>query len=277
MLLLAGLMGIVGVGAASFAVVQLQENADEDDVPPDELPDPEESGDLLDQLTGLDDAGIAGTNASDVLAGTDAGEAITGEQGDDQIGGYGGNDLLFGGQGHALIRAGDGNDLVFSEFEDDMLHGETGLDTLHGGDGNDVLNVIVRAPFGGGTIDHDEGDLLNGGTGGHTVIVGNDDIDNTGHGADQIMLGDWIMEGHPSEVLDYTAGKDSLMLVWDDLEEGTTEPEVEVASDPYDSEVMHIVMNGRSVAEIYGDANLTVQDVTLIPLSSALIVGLEPA
>lgn len=49
MLWLAGLMGLVGVGAASFAVVQIQQDDDEDDAPPDtgEL---ENNGNLLEQL-----------------------------------------------------------------------------------------------------------------------------------------------------------------------------------------------------------------------------------
>ena len=97
------------------------------------------------------------------------------------------------------------------------------------------------------------------------------------HRDDQIMLGDWITKGHPAEVLDYEPAKDSLMLVWDDLARTADEPDVTVESDPFDAEVMHILMNCKSVAEIYGDPELTVADITLIPLSSALIVGLEPA
>ena len=92
-----------------------------------------------------------------------------------------------------------------------------------------------------------------------------------------IMLGDWITEGPPAEVLDYEPAKDSLMLVWDDLAPDGHEPTVSVERDPFDAEVMHIVMNGKSVAEIYGDPALSVADITTIPLSSALIVGLEPA
>lgn len=90
-------------------------------------------------------------------------------------------------------------------------------------------------------------------------------------------LGDWIQHGAPSEVLDYQHSEESLMLVWDDLETDAPPPEVDVASDPFDDEVKHVLMNGKSVAEVYGDPNMTAADVTVIPLSSALIVGLEPA
>jgi hypothetical protein len=89
-------------------------------------------------------------------------------------------------------------------------------------------------------------------------------------------LGDWITQGAPSEVLDYQRTEDSLMLVWDDLETDAQEPDVAVESDPFDEDVKHVLMNGKSVAEVYGDPNLTVADLTVIPLSSALIVGLEP-
>ena len=71
--------------------------------------------------------------------------------------------------------------------------------------------------------------------------------------------------------------KDSLVLVWDDLDGPAEEPKVHVETDPYDDEVKHVVMNESSVAEVYGDPNLNTGDIIMIPLSSALIVGLEPA
>ncbi|QJF49929.1 hypothetical protein [Roseobacter ponti] len=92
-----------------------------------------------------------------------------------------------------------------------------------------------------------------------------------------VKLGDWIMQGTPSEPLDYTPGSDSLVVVWDDLADSAGEPRVGVAPDPYDPEVMHVTMNGSSVAEIYGEPALEAQDLTVIPLSSAMIAGLAPA
>ena len=95
--------------------------------------------------------------------------------------------------------------------------------------------------------------------------------------AEQISLGDWITEGKPAEAVDYDAVKDSLVLVWDDLDGPAEEPEVHVETDPFDDEVKHVVMNESSVAEVYDDPDLSTGDITMIPLSSALIVGLEPA
>jgi hypothetical protein len=102
------------------------------------------------------------------------------------------------------------------------------------------------------------------------------DLEDTHSGLSQVLLGDWIANGPEDEVFDYEAATESLVLIWDDIDAGADEPDVRVEQDPFDDEVMHILMNGKSVAEVYGDPNLTAADVTMIPLSSALIVGLEP-
>lgn len=90
-------------------------------------------------------------------------------------------------------------------------------------------------------------------------------------------LGDWITQGKTGEIVEYQAEKEQLMLVWDDIAAPLSEPTVDVADDPHDDEVKHILMNGQSVAEIYGAPDLHTGDVAIIPLSSALIAGLEPA
>lgn len=92
-----------------------------------------------------------------------------------------------------------------------------------------------------------------------------------------VALGDWINEGAPSEEINYHPDTERLMLVWDDLVDGATEPDVRVEHDLFDPDAMHVVMNDYSIAEIHGDPDLSAADLTVIPLSSALIVGLEPA
>ncbi|MDW3180376.1 hypothetical protein [Roseobacter sp.] len=92
---------------------------------------------------------------------------------------------------------------------------------------------------------------------------------------DEILLSDWIEQRDGSEILDYESQTESLMLVWDDTHEDASEPDVGVAPDPDDPEVMQVSMNGENVAEVYGDAELSVADLTLIPLSSAMAIGLE--
>lgn len=199
MLWLAGLLGIVGAGAASFIISPVE---DEDAVERSDVAD-DAQGDLLDQIKGLS--------------------------------------------------------------ESDPASGET------------LLHRIALDPNRAGIIDERGPDPLDEPDGYDRMIAGHGDaFADRDHDA-PIMLGDWITEGPPAEVLDYEPAKDSLMLVWDDLAPDGHEPTVSVESDPFDAEVMHIVMNGKSVAEIYGDPALSVADITTIPLSSALIVGLEPA
>lgn len=102
-----------------------------------------------------------------------------------------------------------------------------------------------------------------------------DDTD-TGSSSD-FSLTDWISERSGSEVLDYSSTSESLMLIWDDTQSDADEPKVDVAPDPDDPEVMQVSMNGENVAEVYGDTEMDASDLTLIPLSSAIIIGLAPA
>lgn len=88
-------------------------------------------------------------------------------------------------------------------------------------------------------------------------------------------LNHWIAERSGADRLDYEASTDGLMLIWDDSDAGATEPEVTVATDPENPAVMQIAMNGETVAQVHGDASLSASDLTLIPLSSAVEVGLE--
>lgn len=89
-------------------------------------------------------------------------------------------------------------------------------------------------------------------------------------------LTNWITERSGVEILDYSADDESLMLVWDDTDANAPEPDVDVAPDPDDPEVMQVSMNGENVAEVYGDAEMDASDLTLIPLSSAIVIGLMP-
>lgn len=336
-LLLAGLLGIAGVGAASFAIMS---TSDEDDIEiPDVEDDDEPSTNLLDSIDLQSDDIFSGTEGSDVLAGDQNSNEILGRDGADQIGGYGGADTLDGNAGDDFLFGGSGDDALYGGFGHDQIHGEdgedgllgdlgddslfghsgddrlfggsgsdsliggagddtlfgdqgndallggldndslwggAGSDVLNGGAGNDVLNGLVLAQTAG-LKDIDASDYLNGGGGEDTLIAGENDVVTSSDGADQILVGDWISQGGEAEITDYDAKEDSLMLVWDDMAASASEPDVTVEADPYDDEVMHVLMNGKSVAEVYGDPNLHISDITIIPLSSALIVDLDAA
>lgn len=174
MLLLAGLVSLMAVGATAFYAIDT-ETKDEDDWGPSSdrseddpdgmqqgssdiarLLDPSETGiflpEQLDEPTG------------EIITGSAENDTLTGTTGDDFIGGYEGDDLLDGRAGSNLIYGGDGNDTLIGGDGDDTLHGEDGDDLLFGGDGDDRL-------FG-----HDGDDTLHGGAGDDTLIggMGND-------------------------------------------------------------------------------------------------------
>ncbi|WP_196511933.1 choice-of-anchor I family protein [Nostoc sp. NZL] len=98
------------------------------------------------QLTGLNRYIVNALAGSDRVIGSDANEAIDGGKGNDYLDGKGSSDMLLGD---------DGND---------TLLGGTGSDIISGGDGNDLL-----IGWGGST---NEIDLLNGGKGADTYVLG---------------------------------------------------------------------------------------------------------
>lgn len=323
MLWLAGLMGLMAVGAVAYVDIDVSE--DTGDLPPD-----------------IPEDGT--TNLGDILIGTDGVDAISGGAGDDQIGGYGGDDVLFGRGGSDDVHGADGNDTLTGDIgddsingddgddnlsggddddsvmghnDDDMLHGGAGDDTLIGAEGNDTLmgdtgddalhgglddDVLhggsgTDTLFGGwgndtlsglgdsggaqgaslapkGLNDGDEADFLNGGGGDDLIISGQDDIVTAGDGADQIVLGDWITQGHAAHIMDYTATDDSLLFVWDDSIADSTEPDVSVLPDPDASGDYQVLMGDILVARVTGDAALDASDISLIPLSLAYSTGL---
>ena len=93
MLFLAGLMGLITVGAAAFIDIGLEEeeSATDEDAP-----------------------------AGDVISGTPRDDLIIGSGGSDQIAGYGGDDL---------VEARNGDDTVFGDSGDDTLRGGAGTMT----------------------------------------------------------------------------------------------------------------------------------------------------
>jgi hypothetical protein len=219
MLWLAGLLGIVSVGATSLVMHQPDVEAEpeeDDDKFPVDAPGSLAEGDMFEFFPG----------GSDTEGSFDA-------TGSDQL-------------SEAFFSTQDDSDYdVFDAAEKDEWPTS---DTPAA----QVLQEIVEDPEAAGPLDVD-----------------------AEANATPVKLWDWLVQGEPSEVLDYDARSDSLMLVWDDLADGAEEPAVRVEKDPFDADVMHVLMNDKSVAEIYGDPDLTSADITMIPLSSALIVGLE--
>ena len=209
MLWLAGLMGLVGVGAASIAVVHLQEDDEEDDLAPLESA-PNDGTDLLDEIATL------------------------------------------------RSEAFEEDDFHLSDETDDLILYKEIIASQDLSVGDDPYDVF--API---SDEDDTAELLPLPLNAISPLT-------------SPLAGDWITNGEPHEVVDYEAEKERLMLVWDDMAHGAAEPEVDVTEDPDDPEVMQVTMNGAPVADIYGDPELSLADLTIIPLSSALIAGLRP-
>jgi hypothetical protein len=219
MLWLAGLLGIAGVGAASFMVIDTPQETDEDEDLLADEPLPVSDG-FLSFEHSESPSGSETANARDALAGTH----------------------------HAGL------------LDDDDFDPSQDEDVSPVATGHALLNSIVDDPF------DDSLAGLGGDDGGYELDEGT-----------KFMLGDWISQSTGPEIIDYEAKKDCIVLVWDDTSALVQEPDVSVAPDPDDPEVMQVQMNGSTVAEVYGDCELSVSDLTLIPLSSALVVGLHPA
>lgn len=180
MLWLAGLMGLMAVGAVTF--VETGTDDDESD---------------LTQLGNDSNEGDASLN--DVLTGTDQSDVIDGGAGDDQIGGGDGADTLHGGTGNDDVYGGDDDDDLFGDEGDDTLHGQNGDDAIFGGDDADTF-------YG-----NNDDDVLHGGAGNDTL---------QGSEGDDLLFGDddddALQGGLDNDTLDGGMGEDTLFGGWGD-------------------------------------------------------------
>lgn len=109
-----------------------------------------------------------------------------------------------------------------------------------------------------------------------TAILDECDVDTSSAPTqDGVPIGDWIDQRAGSDVIDYEPRTECLMLVWDDTSNGSAEPAVDVIPSPENPDVMNVSMNGETVAEVHGNSGFSITDLTLIPLSSAVAIGLE--
>lgn len=328
MLWLAGLMGLMAVGAATY--VDITGPKDDDDTangsgPADAAEDPQADG-----LAPPDLLTVAESTApGGVLAGTGADEFLTGTEGDDQIGGYDGADALRGGPGADDLHGHEGADTLWGEEGDDSLQGGSSDDDLHGGAGDDSLagqggddflfggdgadhlngsegdDVLAGeagadALLGGlgddalaggagednliggwgddtlsGVEDTPERDFLNGGGGDDVIRAGALDVVTAGEGADLILIDEAEAGRGAVEILDYRAGQDSLLFVWDDALADSTPPDLTVETDPEGPATL-VLLGDMIVARVTGDA-VGIADIALIPASAAAQLGIEAA
>lgn len=283
------LLSLLGLGAAAALIIELFNDDDDTDtpVPPGgETPTgmPTDGSDLLngtaedDRIAaGAGDDTVNGLAGNDTLLGQEGDDLLNGGEGDDSLdGGEGsdtliggpGNDALFGRLGNDLLRGGDGDDELRGAQGEALLIGDLGADTMVGGVGDDVLVGVVLDetdsddPLSGPLLgkDLDGGDTMTGGFGDDTLIIGNDDVATGDEGDDEFLIGDWIVEGRPATITDYTPGEDVIALGYDDTLEAT---EVTVA--PNEAGDAVISFNGQVLAIATGAGDtLTAEDVVLV-------------
>ena len=252
MLWLAGLMGMMAVGAVTFIDSGLQSESDEATTP------------------------TLGTDQDDILSGTVGPDALDGGAGDDTLfgnnlndtmSGGAGNDALQGSAGNDNLSGGAGADALQGGLNNDTLSGGLGADTLFGGWGDDQLNGVEDDARIDGIQDIDDADFLNGGGGDDQIIAGQNDIVTTGTGNDTVVLGDWITEGHTAQIMDFNCDEDNILLVWDDAD--GEEPTVDLQPNPTNPDLIQILMNGTAVADVDAGSDIELSDIVLIAQSLA--------
>ena len=203
MLWLAGILGLVATGATAmmdFSVV----SEEEDTANPlrDAPVQPDAQSTILSDLEVPDD-NIDGGAGNDLIVGTNDNDILTGGLGDDDLQGSAGDDTLYGDDGDDAVNGGIGNDTV---------SGGRGHDTVSGGDGDDVVNGFENDMMSSHLRDTDSGDFLNGGAGDDVIFAGQLDSVTGGSGADTIVTGDWNAAGYATDILDFDANDDSILV-----------------------------------------------------------------
>ncbi len=223
MLWLAGLMGLMAVGAVTFVDPQTNDEDEGDFVAPapttsdfgtdtvevlsdadgplDEIPEDNFEPDY--DPRGGDDAALLppldpGESHSVTLSdGTDGDDDLTGTQSNDRMRGLDGDDMLSGGAGNDALRGDSGNDTLAGQAGNDTLHGQDGGDALSGGDQDDDLfghnaNDTLMGDAGNDALQGSAGnDLLEGGTGNDTVHGGLDHDTLSGGAGSDALFGGW--------------------------------------------------------------------------------------
>jgi Ca2+-binding RTX toxin-like protein len=203
MLFLAGLMGLMAVGAASFVGI-MDTDSEGEQTSGDTLPGEDSDGfdqpDIDPDAPDLLQFALGGAETSgQIISGDGDDNALDGDAGDDQINGYDGDDTIDGGAGRDDLHGATGDDTLSGGADDDTMHGEDGNDSMSGGADDDMM-------FG-----HNDNDTVTGGDGNDTLqgSAGDDNLD--GQAGDDAVHG-----GLDNDTLAGGLGNDSLFGGWGD-------------------------------------------------------------
>jgi len=171
---------------------------------------------------GLDS--ILGGEGNDTLRGGKDNDQLQSNNGDDFLNGNMGDDLSEGGNGNDTVRGGKDNDTLRGELGDDFLYGDLGNDMLTGNEGRDSFNFnasnggqdvitdfttgedvlvlsnsfftssaqVLASINNNGVLDTGNGNSIQVGTGGSTVIINGVSIEIPGSAA-QLTEADIIL------------------------------------------------------------------------------------
>jgi Ca2+-binding RTX toxin-like protein len=211
--------------------------------------------DRLDGGAGDDD--LQGLEGRDTLSGGTGDDTLRGGGGDDSLDAGMGDDSLIGGEGQDSLSGGDGADALAGGYGDDLIAGGAGGDTLDGNDGNDTIWAEGTA-----TGDDGEVDFLNGGNGDDILHLGAGDWGHGGAGADSFVLHDH-RDGDPvTQITDYDAREDALVVLYDPNLHPAPALTVDSLEGAPDATIL---LDGQALAHVLGGAGLTAADFMLQP------------
>lgn len=218
MLWLAGLMGLMAVGAVTFVDPQSGDAEEDDFADPASAPgtiaathdaDPTEEFVPEDNFEpdydprGGDDAVLLDPYDPEqaqyvtLISGTQGNDLLDGTEDDDNIGGDDGPDLVSGADGDDELRGDAGDDTLNGDAGNDTLHGQNGVDLMHGGEDDDILfghneNDDLFGDAGNDALQGSAGhDRLDGGEGDDTLNGGLDDDTLIGGAGADALFGGW--------------------------------------------------------------------------------------
>ena len=146
-------------------------------------------------LTGSADLNGTGNAADNVIVGNDGINTLRGGAGVDTISGGAAADTIIGNDGNDVLAGDAGDDTLVSKGDDDTLDGGAGAERMFGGLGNDTYVVdnaadFVREQIGQGTDRVQSSiDFTIGATVEELELIGADDIDGTGTGEANVIIG----------------------------------------------------------------------------------------
>lgn len=250
-------------------------------------------GSLFTLFDGGDDASVTGpgTDTGDTtVKGTDGDDLLQAAAGDDLLIGFKGQDILFGNGGDDTIKGysgdddllgGAGDDLLEGGVGNDVLFGGGGQDTLLGGSGDDILlgpqilsaeltpdTLIAYAQGLPGAVTYvgdpaERGEVLDGGAGDDSILIGAADTATSGDGSDEFQLGEWVRtEDEAVTITDFNSEEDVLVVRYT----GATPPDLALRDADDDNLITELLLNGTRVATLtspLGGGGLEVNEIIL--------------